>query len=147
MVLVCILRQKNLVHTSPPYFLRIYFGTVLPFTRNVFNWSHPLQLCICVSYRSHAFCMLCPYYITRFVTVRTFGEGHRLCSCYYGVFCSLLLIYSLDILFSMLFSNTVSVLPLMWERPMRTKGRITFLCICIRYFLCRVQEKCKLVLH
>ena len=48
-----------------------------------------------------------------FVTIRTFGEGHRLCSSCYGVFCSLLLIYSLDILFSMLFSNTVSVLPVM----------------------------------
>jgi hypothetical protein len=62
MVLVCILRQKNLVHTSPPYFLKIYFDTVLPFTPNVFKWFHPLQLCICISCRSHAFCMLFPYY-------------------------------------------------------------------------------------
>jgi hypothetical protein len=70
-----------------------------------------------------------------FVTIRTFGEGHRLWSSYYGVFCSLLLIYSSDILFSMLFSNTVSVLPLMWERPMPTKGRITFLYIYNHFYV------------
>lgn len=82
-----------------------------------------------------------------FVTIWTFGEGHRLWSSHCRVFYSLLLINLLDILFSMLFSNTVSVLPLMWERPIPTEGRTTFLCICNHYFLYRIQEKHKLVLH
>lgn len=100
MVLVHILSQMNLFHTSPPYFLKICFGTILPFTSSFFKWSHSFTILHMHFISLPCLCMLCPYYSPLFHHFNNIWWRVPVMKLLYAVLSSVLLLYSPDILFS-----------------------------------------------